>query len=371
MKRILIFILLISIFLGIYPYESYSNPIQPEEQLTEEEENNLNELTIEEKQILESLFKLLQEIAEMEESERVTSIQIEELNRDIENIEVKIQDETRKYNENLSIMEELLKEYQKNGANSYIELILSSDSLSILLKRLNAIRDISRNTNNLLETLELSKNKLIEEKQNITDKLVLIEDKQKQLREALETKLKLKEDLEISLAELQDERLKYEEYLKALEDSFNEVKPLFTETINTLVKKIQDGEIPEESISISLSFPNIKGTIEEDGFNNILMDLNLPTKVEVILSEDKMELIMKEISIEMAGNLEILNDQALVFKVLEGRFMGLRLEDSTIEELFKGGYLELDFKMLLNKNKINSVKIIDNKMELLITPVLF
>lgn len=350
---------------------SYSNPIALDEESKEEIKFSLTELTLEEKKILESLFTLVQEIMEMEYKEKTTEIQIVDLQEDIKNIEIKIEAETLKYNTNLDIMEEILRFYQKNGANSYLELIISSKNLSVLLKRLNAIRDISKNTSELLESLEEGKEKLIIEKQNIATTLESIEIRQNELREALRQKLLLRDNLEERLTLLQDDRDKYEEYLISLERSFNEIKPIFSDTINTFVKMIEDGALPEEVIDITFSFPTISGLIKGTLLSEILSAQDFPTKLDLIFSKDILELHMPEINIIMRGTLEILNDQALIFKVENGFYMDLPLELSAMEELFKDGYLELNFKGLLGKNKIKSINILDNNLELHITPVLF
>lgn len=369
-KRIICFALLVCILFSTFSEISYSDPTLDEES-TAEIKNSLTELTIEEKKILESLFTLVQVIMEMEYKEKTTEAQIEALKDDIEDIEIKIQAETLKYDTNLDIMEEVLKFYQKNGANSYLELILSSKSLSVLLKRLNAIRDISKNTSDLLDSLEAGKKKLTIEKQNIATTLELIEVRQSELKEALRQKLILRDNLEIRLASLQEDREKYEEYLVSLEKSFNEIKPIFSDTINKFVKMVEDGALPEEVIDITLSFPTISGVIRGTLLSEILSVQDFPTKLDLIFYEDSLELHMPEINIIMRGTLEILNDQALIFKVENGYYMDLPLELSAMEELFKDGYLELNFKGLLGKNKIKSLKILDNSIELYITPVLF
>lgn len=370
-KKLLCFILIICILFSTFSEISYSDPINLEEESTEEIKNSLTELTIEEKKILESLFTLVQEIMEMEYKEKTTEIEILNLQENIKSIEIKIENETLKYNTNLDIMEDILKYYQKNGANSYLELILSSKSLSVLLKRLNAIRDISKSTSELLESLEASKNKLIIEKQNIASTLELIKARQEELKEALRQKVILREDLELRLVSLQEDRNKYEEYLVSLEKSFNEIKPIFSNTINTFVKMVEDGELPEEVIDITLSFPTINGVIKGDILSKVLSLQEFPTKLDLLFMKDILELHMPEINIIMRGNLEILNDQALVYKVNNGEYMGLPLEVSVIEELFKDGYLQLNFKVLLGKNKIKSINIMDDRLELIITPVLF
>ena len=189
-------------------------------------EKNLVDLSIEEKEILEELFLILQEIKEMELIEKNTAIEVDELKLDMDKIELLIEHEAKKYNTNLDIMEEVLKSYQKNGAITYLDLILSSDSLETLLRRINAIRDISRNTSTLLEYIEIGKEKLIKDKAKLADTLIMVVTRQREIKLAIEKRLILKDNLETSLASLQEDKAKYEEYLANLENSWDEITPL-------------------------------------------------------------------------------------------------------------------------------------------------
>ncbi len=340
---------------------------------TSEARGNLTAMTQEEKAILEELFIIVQSIKEMETIQESTKIEIEDLKVDIKNMEVQVKEQEKKYDDNLHIMEEILKNYQKNGATSYLNLILSSDSLNTLLKRINILRDISRSTTTLLEELEASKAKIIEDKEKVEQTLDLVEERQRQLEEALIKNNALKNELELSLASLQEDKSKYEEYLNNLETTWKEIKPLFSETINMLVKTIEEGNVPEDTILLSnISFVSVTGNISEEKFKNILKTLDFPTEVDIELSENKIELIMPEIDIYMSGNLEIMdNKQSLIFNMEQGSYMGMKLEKSALEELFSFGYLEFNFKSMLGKSTIKSIKLNDDGLELKLNPVLF
>lgn len=55
----------------------------------------------------------------------------------------------------------------------------------------------------------------------------------------------------------------------------------------------------------------------------------------------------------------------------EGRFFGMPLEKSSIEDLFSQGYVELNLGQILGKNKLKSIKINDDNIELQIIPSFF
>lgn len=340
--------------------------------LTPEEPKSIEDLTNDEKRILEELFIIVQEIKEMEEVERTSSIEIDNLKIDIKGIEEDIQEKSIEYDDNLNIMEKILKSYQKSGSNTYLELILGSESLSTLLRRINLLRDISSSTEDLLIKLEDAKEALIMDRNKIQEKLEDVEERQRQVREAIQKQIALKDDLEKRLASLQDEKSKYEEYLSRLENSWIEIKPIFTETINQLTKMIEDGNIPQDTIDINISLTGVKGIIREESLERILSSQSFPTKVEMILNKDSMELILPEIGIEMSGKLEILeNNQSLRFNMDNGSYLDMKLEKSALEELFSFGYLEFNFKKLLDKSTIRNVIIYDDRLELIINPILF
>lgn len=374
MKRFISMLILISL-LAFYSF-SYSDNIN---QISEESvsgvsdvKDNLSDLSNEEKKILEELFLIVQEIKEMEKLENITALEIDDIRIEIIDMENNIQQMQDKYDENLFIMEDVLKSYQRNGATTYLELILSSDNLSTLLRRINAIRDISRNTSTLLEELENTKEALGRDKERLNDTLDKLENRQNELQQTIEKSIALQNELEASLSALHEDKVKFEEYLYNLENRWGEIKPIFSETINMLVEMIEKGDLPEGTIRINLSVTGVKGTIKEDYIKEILESRSFPTKVELIFSEDKIELVMPEIEVYMSGNLELLEDkQSLIFRMEEGAFLGMKLESSAMEELFTFGYLQFNFQKLLDKSTIREIKIKDNYLELLINPVLF
>ena len=366
MRRFICFILIIITLLSLaFGEEGLSGMSEARE--------NLTDMTQEEKKVLEELFIIVQSIKETENIQESTKVEIENLRIDIKNMEAQITEQEKKYDDNLHIMEEILKNYQKNGATSYLNLILSSDSLHTLLRRINIIRDISRSTNTLLEDLEAAKAELIEDKAKIEETLDLVEERQKQLEDTLMKSNALKNNLELKLASLQEDKSKYESYLNNLETTWKEIKPLFSNTISMLVRTIEEGNVPDDTILLSnISLISVTGTISEAKFKNILKSLDFPTKVDIELSDGKIELIMPEIEIYMSGTLEIMdNKQSLIFNMEQGSYMGMKLEKSALEELFSFGYLELNFKSMLGRSTIKSIKIKDDSLELKLNPVLF
>src|SRR5690554_2719572 len=152
-------IIMILLLVTIFTY-SFGQLVNPDQSMGDIN-STISQLSDEEIQILEYLFLIQQEVRELEVVQERTELEIEALCQKIDNIEDDIILLEESYESNLDVMEEVLRSYQRKGPLSNLQLILSSDSLSSLIKRINSIRDLSRNTNVLLETLEGEKESLI------------------------------------------------------------------------------------------------------------------------------------------------------------------------------------------------------------------
>lgn len=332
---------------------------------------SLEHLGIEEKSILEELFILVQKVKEMEEVQKNTSKEIEIIKADIELKEIEINEQALKYDSNLNIMEDILKNHQKRGSISYLELIVSSDSLSTLLRRINVLRDISRNTENLLINLEKSKDLLIQHRDSLNQSLVSLEEMQRDMQHAINKENELIDQLENRLEALQEDKSKYEAYLQDIETNWKEIRPIFSETIGIIVETIEEGNLPLGTVELSLTTSGIKGVIREDKLRRILEAENFPTSIALEFSEGKLQLKMPDIDVYINGNLIIHDPQTLIFDMTDGRYLGMKLEKSAMEELFSMGHLQFNFKKLLEKNTIKAIKIKEDSLELTINPVLF
>lgn len=365
-------LILVAMFIPCFSNIGIATPDTSDEDISLVEiQESLTGVSEDEKEVLEKLFVLSQEIEETDRQKSQTLKEIENLSEEVKKIEEQIAIENLAYEENLRLMEDVLKAYQKSGPGSFVELILSSDNLKILLQRLNALGDITRNTNNLLQSLQDSKDKLDAEKNRITAKLTTVEEQQKKLDETLEKNIALKEELETYLASLEEERTKYQEYLAEVELYWSQLKPLFAEVTSIFSNMLYDNSIPTDAIKIEFSLLSIKGTIEEKTFKEIIEKQSFPTKLEFEFSVDKLEVTMPDKHLNLIGKFDVTEESRLLFVVDEGSFFGMPLGKSSIEELFSEGYMELDLGEILGKNKLKSIKINDDNMELQITPVFF
>ena len=334
-------------------------------------QEKLAEISDEEKNILQNLFTMVQELEVMESEEKNLTQEIDVIKQDIKDFELAIASEEINYSKKQEGLKMVLKSYQRMGPGSYIEIILNSDSLSTLLRRINTLRDLTRNTGVLLEQLEISKEKLSIDKSKLAEKLVLLEERQKQSREALSAKVKLKEEKEAYLASLKEEKNYYQNYIANLQQKLDELKPLLSQTAKEFSSIIADGNISEDTLKITVSLFSIKGTIEEKAFNDIISKRASLSELKFAFHTDKAVISIPEKRLELSGVFVIKEDNILSFQPEEGSFYGMPLELRYIEELLNNSGLALNLKPLLDKNILKSIKLQEGYIELFVKPNLF
>ncbi|SCY91220.1 coiled-coil domain-containing protein [Alkaliphilus peptidifermentans] len=329
---------------------------------------NISEDEIE---IIHNLFVLANEIEEMEKQEVEIAREIDGINTEMLILEKNIKKEEIKYTKSKDALEQVLKTYQRMGPGSYLEIILNSDSLTTFLRRINTLRDLTRNTGDLMEQLEESRDKLTAENQKLTEKLNLIEEKHQLLRESLAKSLSLKEEMEHYLFSLEEDREYYQEQLENMQIMWTELKPLFSETIKEFTRIIKEGNFPDDAIKISITLFGIRGSLEDKVFNSIVAEQSILPRMELNFYQDKVELRMPDNHLILIGTFVIKEGSILTLKVEEGSFFNMPLQAGAIDELFSEEELQLDFKPLLEGNTIRSVEITEGYLRLLFLPSFF
>ncbi|HZK33667.1 MAG TPA: hypothetical protein VFC60_04115 [Tissierellaceae bacterium] len=366
-RSVVLLLIVFSLFINIFP----SIKVLGEEEPTLEIEEKLNLISEEEKEILETLFKQVQEIEELERENIRLNLEIEEMKKGIEDLEKRIFNAEEGYEKNLMALEAILKSYQRMGAGSYLEIILESESLQDFLRRVNILRDLSRNSKELLDTIERDKKILEEEKMELDIKLSELEEKQDVLVKTIEMKQELVREKEEYLESLAEDRALYEERLEYISLIMVELKEIIGEFTVEFAKVIQTGKFPQDAVKESLTLRGLKGTIDEKTFNNIIKEQeNLPP-MEFKFMEGSMEMNVPEKQLYLVGNFDIEDDRVLTFQPEEGTFFGMPLEKGTIDELFEEGDFLLDLEPLIGKNTVKSVEIKKGFIEILIGIKLF
>ena len=318
----------------------------------------------EEKQVLQNLFTLAQEIVVLEIEEKELDAYLEKANQELISIEETIASEETHFTEKQEALKRVLKIYQKMGPGSYLEIIMDSDNLSTLLRRINTLRDLTRNTGKILETLEISKDKLAIEKLKLLEKLLTIKEKQEQSKEALSSKLKLKKEEEIYLASLKEKSMFYQEHLSNIKGMLDELKPIISKAAKEFSTIISDGGLPEDALKMTISLFSVKGSIDQKSFNEIISKRPNLSLMVFAFKTDEIEISIPERNLVLSGTFVIEDESVLRFQEGEGSFYGMPLEAGYIKELLGEEGIALDFKPLLGKNTMKSIKLQDGYMEL-------
>ena len=356
-------ILCITFQLGFAVIENPQSQIEASEKLTG--------ITEEEKEIVEALFVLSSEIEWLNEQLKAIEIEIDTVVNQIAEKEDLISNQERVYTALIDDLSVLLLNQQKAGAASRLEIILKSTSLSDLIKRMNLLRDISKYSNTLIletEAVQLD----LETQQAVLKELKASLDQQKVTWELKVGEANVaKSDLESYLESLATEKAHYTSYLETVESQWNQLKPLFSETIKSFTKIIEKGDLPPEIVEINLSLFNTRRTLRQDAFNDALRNRNDLPELEFVFLEDRVQIHFPSFNVKLEGTFELVEPQIFKFVVKGGAFYNLPMSESALADLFSQGEMIFDLKSMLGKNTIKSIQIRETYIDLQIAINLF
>lgn len=365
---------MVAIILMSLTYNLFPNMASGEVKPITEIKEKLEGISEEEKKILKELFTIRQEIYEKEKEEARISGEINILEKDIDKIRIGIDEKQKDYDDNLQLLKQVLQLYQRGGPASYLEILLGAKDLRTFLNGLNLIKDISRNVDELLTSLEEDKKNLQDEKAILDSQMIQLEQKMIDLQRPIEEKLALKLKMEEYLANLQEEKEDYEEQLKDLEQLWGECKLLFSNIVSEMTRIVGEGHFKDEDLNLSFGLFRINGLIHEDTFNRIIKEhSNLP-ETNIHFSQDQVQIQVPDWKLVLSGNFILEGDTSIRFVVKEGTFYGLPLEESSLEELFEQGPLFIDLKdmagdMVTIDFYLHDVDTLEDNLKFTIIPV--
>ena len=359
--------LLMVIVLVSTSFLSYSDAVPTDDSANDK----LKSISEEEQTVVQQLFVLNAEIELLQTEINQIERKIESYNQEIINKEQAVEDAMRKHGHLKSSLGDVLRSQQKLGAASSLEILLNASSVKDFMNRLNLLRDITRKVDLLMKETTALSDRLKEEQKQLE---ILRNEQEAELavREAkLSDQIKAKADLENYLNSLSEERTHYQNYLLAIESVWNDLKPLFSKTIETFNKIIKSGDLPEDTVEVNLSLFNTKGYLYEDKFNEVLSKRKDLPKLTFIFNETNVMLEFPEYEISLNGNFELIDNQTIAFNVEGGIFYDLSMSQSAIMDLFSEGDLIFDLESLLGKNTIKRIELKDGVLVLYVTINLF
>jgi peptidoglycan hydrolase CwlO-like protein len=322
-----------------------------------------------EKEVLETLFVLSQEIEEMDREQQGITREMEALGKEVKIVAEKIENRQRDYKNKLDVLKQVLVSYQRNGPASYLSIILRADNLSSFLRSINIIRDLTRNTRELLDRLEQDRERLMAEREGLAERIALLEAKGEDLEDAMAKKRRLRAELEAYLNSLKEEGDHYRELLANLQDMWDRVKELVSDIINEFNRIIGEGKFPIEELDLKFSLLGIRGTIREETLNSVYRENSNLDEIVFHFYPGRAEIEVPEKQLVLAGTFIIEGGSALEFVAEEGSLYGMKLERASLDELFRDGYLCIDFGAFLDIT-LQSVKVCDGYLEFTVKPLL-
>lgn len=360
-RSILFIFLTITLVLTIFPASVTVGQADPFSEI----EGKLSGISEKEKEILQNLFILSQEIELMEAEEKELAANIDKIGREIKSLEASITESELAYKKKQDSLEQVLKSYQRMGPGSYVEIVIDSEDLHTLIQRLNILRDLTHNTGELLDGLEADRKKLDKEKTRLAGRLVLMKQKQEQSKAAISKKMELKHEQEEYLASLKGEEQHYREQLASIQKVWNDMKPLFTDAAKEFSRIIEEGGLPSDALRITFSLFDIKGAIDDKVINSVISEKSKLTPINFAFHPGRVEISLPEKNLLLSGTFSIEEGHILKFNAQEGTFFGMPLAPGSIEELFSKGDLVLNLEPLLAGNIIHSVEIKEGYLELI------
>ncbi len=190
---------------------SYAENMEELQNKSEEIKNQLEESNEQLQEVQEELSTNLQQVQKLDETIGTTETQLEELNTKIEELQNNINDIEEKlgkvqkqYNEQKSFLEERLVSLYESGETTYLDVILSSTSITDFLSNYFLISEITEYDMQLLDEVEMQKNTIETQNKILTEKKEQIsQTKQTQIKTAkvLQNTKNLREHYILQLSE--------------------------------------------------------------------------------------------------------------------------------------------------------------------------
>lgn len=237
----------ISIFSYVFAEENQTNTTNQTTDLQtkqEELQNQINEATGQLEDVQDDLSENLQQVQKLDERIADSQSELDELNTQIAELQTSIDEVSSKlkeaedrYNRQQEILETRLVAMYEAGETNYLDVILSSRSISDFLSNYFLITELAGYETDLLEDMEEQKNEIEKEKKNLDDtqqQLATIKTNQTKTAKVLENTKTVRENF---IAKLSDEekniQAQIDEYNRQFEEINNEILALALEGIDT------------------------------------------------------------------------------------------------------------------------------------------
>lgn len=249
----------------------------------------------------------------------------------------------------------ILSSWQTAGPGSRLELLLSSDSLSVFLRRLSAMRQLDRDMSSLLSQLEASQAELGAGEARVGRTLEAVEQKGRQLAGTLERMRMTEMNLEASLTSLRAERSRYETMLAALSETWEQAMEVFPSLTRGFSKVIAEGAFPDDALEMTFDLSGITAVMRQERFQDILDNAEGLPPLTFSFNPEGVVLDVPDAELRLVGQFDIKRGVTLVFRPQVGTQGGLTLTEAQLRDLSRKGALEFQLEPILMGTTIQRV----------------
>jgi peptidoglycan hydrolase CwlO-like protein len=331
-------------------------------------EEKIEALSNEEFEIMQHLFNLALKLDNIKNEQATLEKEVAHIKNEIDNLNESLHKQQLSFEKTCKGVENVLKSYQRMGPASYLEIILESKHFGDFLRRLNILKDLSRNTYKQLTVLEESKKQLELKQKNREELLHKLNKKQAELESSSQKIATLQAEQSKLLVGIQDQKVKLTDQLFEMQELWSSTKPYLLKSLETLSRVIQRGELPEDGVKITFTLKGIQATITQKTFNQIIENHPVLPNINFEFLQDIAVMDIPQQKLKVKGTFVIVGKSSILYDVREGTFYDLPLDEKSLQELFLENLLKIDFQPVIGSNQLNSIKIKDGQIELTIMP---
>lgn len=308
-----------------------------------------------EAEILTALRGLQLDIARKAAEADQRRLEREAVVRALRIIEAELQLEEQRYENSKTTLANVLAAWQTVGAVSRLELLLASDSLTLFLHRLSALRQLDSDTSALLARLDMSLQTMETQRVKQQETIAELDRKSSEIQRALQLMRQQESDLDASLAALQADRGRYEAMLSELENTWEKALDVFPQLTVAFTNVIAEGGFPEDALEIGFGLTGVSAVMREERFATILGEAKgLPPLTFEFQSAD-IHLVVPEAALDLHGLFDVKDGVTLVFRPLSGTQGGLPLTPAQLADLSQKGPLEFRLEPVMMGATIREV----------------
>ena len=262
-------------------------------------------------------------------------------------IEAGLRAEQDRYRGNSEALGNVLVAWQTAGPGSRLELLLSSDSLSLFLQRLSAMRQLDRDTDALLEQLEQNLAAMDAQKSRQQEAIAALEQKAVALQNTLRSMQQEEARLDAALIALAEERGRYEAMLAELEKTWAQSMLVFPQLTKSFTRVIETGSFPDDALEIVFGPAGVTALMRQNRFQSILDNADGLPPLTFEFLKGQVRLLVPEAELDLRGVFEVRKGVTLVFRPTSGSQGNLVLTPEQLVDLSRKGTLEFRLEPIL------------------------